>query len=148
MPTLEAVAAGAATALYGERVPVLMHLTAARLHGALPRAIATAVVAVPEQHRPVRVADRPEGTITFVARDVDTLDAVLLRTDLGPALVTTPSRRCSTSPSARSWAACRRGRRRRAHPSSALHPRDPGTVGPDQRMGATLVRLRAAHEMT
>ncbi|MFC7573142.1 hypothetical protein ACFQX8_12380 [Klenkia terrae] len=36
LPTLEAVAAGAATALYGDRVPVLMHLTAARLHGALP----------------------------------------------------------------------------------------------------------------
>ncbi|MCW2583997.1 MAG: uncharacterized protein JWQ53_2787 [Klenkia sp.] len=90
LPTLEAVAAGAATALYGDRVPVLMHLTAARLHGALPRAITQAVVAVPGQHRPLRVLDRPDGLITFVSRDVDALDATLLRTDLGPVLVTTP----------------------------------------------------------
>lgn len=90
LPTLEALAAGAATALYGDRVPVLMHLTAARLHGALPRAITRAMVAVPAQHRPLRVLDRPAGVIMFVTRDVDALDATLVRTDLGPALVTTP----------------------------------------------------------
>src|SRR5688572_22768126 len=44
-PSLEAVAGGIATAIFGERVPVLMHLTAARLHGAVPRAIAEAFVA-------------------------------------------------------------------------------------------------------
>lgn len=90
LPTLEALAAGAATALYGERVPVLMHLTAARLLGALPRAIAHAVVAVPTQHRALPVLDRPTGVLTFVTRDVDALDATLVRTDLGPALVTSP----------------------------------------------------------
>jgi len=89
-PTLEAVAAGVATAIFGERVPVLMHLTAARLLGALPRAIGQAFVAVPRQHAPLHLADRPAATVTFVARNVDGLDAVLQRTDLGPALVTTP----------------------------------------------------------
>jgi hypothetical protein len=90
VPTLEALAAGVATAIFGERVPVLMHLTAARLLGALPRAIGQALVAAPRQHLPLQVADRPGATIVFVARDVDALDATLVRTDLGPALVTTP----------------------------------------------------------
>lgn len=90
VPTLEALAAGVATALFGERVPVLMHLTAARLHGALPRAIGRAFVAAPRQHRPLEVADRPGATILFVTRDVDALDATLVRTDLGPVLATTP----------------------------------------------------------
>ena len=40
-PTLEAAAAGIAAA-YGDRVPVLMGLTAARMHQALPRAIGQA----------------------------------------------------------------------------------------------------------
>jgi len=90
LPTLEALAAGVATAIFGERVPVLMHLTAARLLGALPRAIGEAFVAGPRQHMPLQLADRPGATITFVARDVAALDATLARTDLGPALVTTP----------------------------------------------------------
>jgi hypothetical protein len=89
-PTLEAVAAGVATAIFGERVPVLMHLTAARLLGALPRAIGQALVAVPRQHAPLRLTDRPAAKVTFVARDVDALDAVLRPTDLGPALTTSP----------------------------------------------------------
>lgn len=89
-PTLEAVAAGVATAIFGERVPVLMHLTAARLLGALPRAIGEAFVAVPRQHGALQLTDRPAGTVTFVARDVDGLDAVLHPTDLGRALITTP----------------------------------------------------------
>ena len=90
LPTLEAVAAGAATALYGDRVPILMHLTAARLHGALPRAVGLAVVAVPTRRRPLRLLDRPDAVLTFVARDVDDLDAALMPTDLGRVLVTTP----------------------------------------------------------
>jgi hypothetical protein len=89
VPTLEALAAGVATALFGDRVPVLMHLTAARLLGALPRAIGQAFVAAPRQHAPIQAADRTAATIVFVARDVDVLDAALLPTDLGPALVTT-----------------------------------------------------------
>lgn len=88
-PTLEAATAAVATALYGDRVPVLTGLTAARVHGAVPRAIGTGHVAVPTYRRPAKLADR-EAEIRFVERRVEVLDAVLVRTDLGPALATTP----------------------------------------------------------
>jgi len=88
-PTVEAAAAGIATALYGDRVPVLTGLTAARVHRALPRAIAVGFVAVPTQRRSLRLVDR-DGEVRFVTRAVAELDAVLITTDLGPALTTTP----------------------------------------------------------
>ncbi len=88
-PSLEAATAAIATALYGDRVPVLTGLTAARVHRALPRAIGTGYVAVPTQRRPLRFADR-DGEVRFVMRDVAVLDAVLVQTDLGPALATSP----------------------------------------------------------
>lgn len=88
-PTIEATAAAVATALYGDRVPVLTGLTAARVHRALPRAIGTGYVAVPTQRRPLRSADR-DGEIRFVMRAVGELDAVAVATDLGQALATTP----------------------------------------------------------
>lgn len=88
-PSLEAATAAIATVLCGDRVPVLMGPSAARVHRALPRAIATGHVAVPSQRRHLRFADR-DGEVRFVMRDVATLDAVLVHTDLGPALATTP----------------------------------------------------------
>ncbi|RMI06682.1 type IV toxin-antitoxin system AbiEi family antitoxin domain-containing protein [Cellulomonas triticagri] len=87
-PSVEAASAAVATALYGDRVPVLTGLSAARIHRALPRAIAVGHVAVPAQRRPLRFADR-EGEIRFIARAVADLDAVVVPTDLGQALVTT-----------------------------------------------------------
>ena len=88
-PTLAAAAAAVATAFFGDRVPILMHLTAARVHGVIPRALGVAVVAVPRQHKRVTLLDRPDGEVLFVKRDVDALDAVLTDTDLGEVLVTT-----------------------------------------------------------
>lgn len=88
MPSLEAVAYGIGAADYGPAYVTLMGLSAARLHGGIPRALATAVVAVPKQRPPVALADRP-GRITFVRRDVDRLQAERMTTDLGAALVTT-----------------------------------------------------------
>lgn len=88
-PSTEAAAAGIATALYGDRVPVLTGLSAARMHRVLPRAIAAGFVAVPGSRRPLQFADRP-GVVRFVARDVVRLDAELVVTDLGSALATTP----------------------------------------------------------
>jgi AbiEi antitoxin C-terminal domain len=88
-PTIEAAAAGIATAIYGVRVPVLTGLTAARVHRALPRAIGVAFVAVPTQRRPLRLLDR-SGLVRFVTRNVKDLDAVLVMTDLGQVLATTP----------------------------------------------------------
>lgn len=86
-PSIEAAGAGIATAIYGGRVPVLMGMSAARLHHAFPRAIGSAHVAVPRPHRMVPLLDR-EGSVEFSARDVQRLDAVLMTTDLGQALVT------------------------------------------------------------
>jgi AbiEi antitoxin C-terminal domain/Transcriptional regulator, AbiEi antitoxin len=88
-PTIEAAAAGIASAIYGDRVPVLTGLTAARVHRALPRAIGVAFTAVPAQRRPLQLVDRA-GRIHFVSRAVARLDAVLVTTDLGQALATTP----------------------------------------------------------
>ncbi|CAL8968924.1 hypothetical protein CELL_00381 [Cellulomonas sp. T2.31MG-18] len=88
-PTVEAAAAGVATAIYGERVPVLTGLTAARVHHELPRAIGVGFVAVPSQRRPLPLAGR-DGQIRFVRRAVTELDAVAVMTELGQALATTP----------------------------------------------------------
>lgn len=87
MPTLEAVAVGVAAADYGSEHAVLMGLSAARLHGAIPRALAVAVVAIPKQRRVLNLADR-SAQVRFVRRDVARLDAERLPTDLGTALVT------------------------------------------------------------
>ena len=88
-PNLEAAAAGIASAIYGPSHAVLMGISAARVLGATPRALATAVVAVPEQHRPIRLKDR-QSVVRFVKRDTDRLDAERIETPLGSAIVTTP----------------------------------------------------------
>ena len=88
-PTLEAATAAVATARFGDRVPVLTGLTAARVHRALPRALGAGYVAVPTSRRPVTLADR-DAQVHYVQRDVRALDAVLVQTDLGSALATTP----------------------------------------------------------
>ena len=89
MPGLEAAAAGIATAIYGADAVVVMGPSAARLYGAIPRALATATIAVPRQHREIELSDRP-AVLRFVKRDSDRLDAERIETALGPALVTTP----------------------------------------------------------
>ncbi|MCK0173503.1 MULTISPECIES: type IV toxin-antitoxin system AbiEi family antitoxin [Mycobacteriaceae] len=89
IPDLETAAAGIAAAIYGHDDVVVMGLSAARLHGVIPRALATAIVAVPRQHRAVTLTDRP-AVVRFVKRDTAGLDAERIRTELGPTLVTTP----------------------------------------------------------
>lgn len=89
LPGLEAAAAGIASAIYGADRAVVMGVSAARLLGALPRALATAVVAVPRQHRAIALSDRP-ATVRFVQRDTEVLDAERVETPLGPVLLTTP----------------------------------------------------------
>jgi hypothetical protein len=141
-PTIEAAAAGIASAIHGDRVPVLTGLTAARVHRALPRAIGVAFVAVPAQRRPLQLVDR-EGWIHFVTRAVADLDAVLVMTDLGPALATTPEQ--TVLDLAR---ADPRGNDADALEAiDALWPEcDQGVlveIAGRQRMRATLARLRA-----
>jgi predicted transcriptional regulator of viral defense system len=89
IPNLESAAAGIATAINGFDNVVVMGISAARLHGAIPRALATAIVAVPRQHRPIALSDRP-AVVRFVKRDTSALDAERIGTELGPVLVTTP----------------------------------------------------------
>jgi predicted transcriptional regulator of viral defense system len=88
-PGLEATAAGIASAIYGPDDVVVMGPSAARLHGAIPRALATATIAVPRQHREIALSDRP-AVVRFVKRDTGGLDAERIDTPLGPTLVTTP----------------------------------------------------------
>jgi hypothetical protein len=87
MPTLEAAAAGIAAArFHPDRAP-LMGVSAARLHGALPRALAVAIVAAPAQHDPITLLDRP-ALVRFVKRDMTRVDVETVPTELGRALVT------------------------------------------------------------
>ncbi len=87
LPTPEAAAYGIGSADYGPDAVVLMGLSAARLHGAIPRALGVAVVAVPKQRPPVKLTDRP-ATVVFVMRDTARLDVERVPTDLGSALMT------------------------------------------------------------
>ncbi|MFD4292372.1 type IV toxin-antitoxin system AbiEi family antitoxin [Rhodococcus sp. NPDC058505] len=89
LPGLESAAAGIASTIYGADRSVVMGISAARLLGAIPRALAAAVVAVPYRHRPIELLDRP-AILRFVQRDTDALDAERIGTPLGAALVTTP----------------------------------------------------------
>lgn len=86
-PLLNDAGMAVATALDGDRVPVLMGIGAARFHHAVPREIGTTVIAVPTQRREMEL---PTGRVRFVKRNVGALDARLEATDLGQILVTTP----------------------------------------------------------
>jgi predicted transcriptional regulator of viral defense system len=87
MPTLEAAAAGIAGARFRPQRAPLMGVSAARAHGAIPRALSTAIVAAPAQHDPIMLLDR-SATVRFVKRDTAHLDVESISTELGRALVT------------------------------------------------------------
>ena len=87
MPSLEAAAAGIAAADFGVRNAPLMGPSAARMHGAIPRALAAAVVAAPTQRNSIPLLDRA-AVIQFVKRDTGRLDVEAVSTELGRALVT------------------------------------------------------------
>ncbi len=87
---LEAAALALATVRFGDRQAVLMGPSAARHWGTIPRALGAAQVAVSgATGRPMRLRDGT--TVTFVVRDLARLDAVVERTALGDALITTPA---------------------------------------------------------
>ncbi len=85
-PELDALALGLAQADYGQPAVALMGTSAARRHGAVPRALGVAVVAAPKQ-RPV--LETSVGHIVFVKRDVDRLDLERIDTTLTTGWVTT-----------------------------------------------------------
>lgn len=85
-PDLHAAALAMAQADYGLDRAALMHLSAARRLGVLPRELAVAIVAVPKQ-RPKR--EVLGGDVIFVKRNLTTLDLQRDETELGPGWVTT-----------------------------------------------------------
>ena len=85
-PELDAAALGLAQTDYGIDAVALMGVSAARYHGAIPRALAVAVVAVPKQ-RPM-LTSHP-GRMIFVKRDVARLDIEHVDTQLASGWVTT-----------------------------------------------------------
>ncbi len=85
-PEIEALALGLAVADYGVKATALMAASAARFHGALPRALGTAVVAVPKQ-RPA--LDTTFGRIVFVKRQTNRLELTRARTPMVTGYATT-----------------------------------------------------------
>jgi predicted transcriptional regulator of viral defense system len=85
-PEVEGVALGIAVADYGQDAVALMGPTAARVLGAIPRALATATVAVPRE-RPA--LETTVGRIQFVTRKVERLDTQRTITEITTGWVTT-----------------------------------------------------------
>jgi hypothetical protein len=88
LPELESAALGIAAADQGIDAVALMGLSAARVHGAIPRALGVAVVATTRHRNPLRLADRA-ATVLFVRRTVAGLDLERRGTELGAGWVTT-----------------------------------------------------------
>ncbi len=88
IPELEAAALGIAAADEGIGSVALMGLSAARVHGAVPRGLAVAVVAATRHRSTLHVADR-EATVLFVRRRVAALDVQRHTSELGQGWVTT-----------------------------------------------------------
>jgi hypothetical protein len=86
-PTLEGFALAFGQRIGGPDDAALMGLSAARVHGALPRAVATAVVALTKQRRHA-IEQTAWGDIVWVRRVVD-LDLQRTATDLTSGWVTT-----------------------------------------------------------
>lgn len=84
-PTVEGAALAIAQVDYGPDDVALMGISAARVLGVVPRAVGTAVVAVPAQRRPMETA---AGTVVFVKRRVGTLATRQVTTDLAEGLCT------------------------------------------------------------
>lgn len=87
-PELEAAALGIAAADQRVDEVALMGLSAARVHGAIPRALGVAVVAAAGHRNTLHLTDR-DATVVFVRRDVSKLDCEQRQNELGRGLVTT-----------------------------------------------------------
>lgn len=88
LPPLEAAALGIAQTGGHIDDSALMGVSAARVHGAIPRALNVAVVALGRHRRELQLTDR-RATIHFIRRDVAGLDVQRHRTDLGQGWITT-----------------------------------------------------------
>lgn len=88
LPDLESAALGIAASDEGVGSVALMGLSAARLHGAIPRAIGVAIVAASRHRATIRLLDR-EAEVVFVRRDVARIDLERRTFELGQGWVTT-----------------------------------------------------------
>lgn len=86
-PTLETAALGIGIAKAGAGSAVLVGISAARVLGAVPRAIGVAVVGVPVQARPITLVD--DGRVIFTVVDAHAIAAQRNRFELGHGLVAT-----------------------------------------------------------
>lgn len=86
-PEIEGVALGIAIADYGRDGASLMGPSAARALGAIPRALATATVAIAKQRPPVQTKF---GEARFVTRKLRTLDRQRIDTEIVRGWTTTP----------------------------------------------------------
>jgi len=78
-PEIESLALGIGQADYGVNRAILMHLSAARLQGAIPRATAVAVIAIPKRRPPLETSC---GRIVFVKRDIARLKRIKVKTEM------------------------------------------------------------------
>ena len=88
IPELEPAALGIAAADQTVNAVALIGLSAARRHGAIPRALGVAVIAAAGHRTALRLVDR-DATVLFVRRDVTTLDVERRAMELGQGWVTT-----------------------------------------------------------
>lgn len=86
-PSAEDAGLAVAQADYGREQVAAMGMSAARLLGSVPRALATSIIAVPRQRAAL---DTTAGRFHFVRRDVQRLDVQRIQTELSTGLVTTP----------------------------------------------------------
>jgi hypothetical protein len=84
-PAIEGLALGVAVADYGRDSVALMGISAARVLGAVPRALASAVIAVPRQRPGLATT---WGHLTFVKRSFATLDTQRVDTEITRGWVT------------------------------------------------------------
>lgn len=88
LPDLESAALGVAAADEGAASVALMGISAARLYGAVPRALGVAVVAAARHRATITLVDR-EASILFVRRDVERIEVERRPLELGQGWVTT-----------------------------------------------------------
>lgn len=88
LPNLELAALGVAAADDSIDTVALMGLSAARIHGAIPRALAVAVVATSHHRPPLHLSDR-DAEVIFAHRNVTRLDVQRHTNELGQGWVTT-----------------------------------------------------------
>jgi predicted transcriptional regulator of viral defense system len=141
LPSLEAAAAAVSVSDVGVDQTIVMGISAARLHHATPRALGTAVVAVPRQRARLRLRDR-DADVVFVRRDVARLAAELVGTDLGRVLVTTPEQTVldlAHRPSLGASESTARDAARALLPR--CEPDELDRIAAQQRLGATRRRL-------